>query len=313
MLTSLDFLNIGEDWPPESERPRLDKYRDNRLLWQGEHTEVYGDWFRVLREDYNVSHEIVFEFHQRLSTLWADLVFGDPPVFMAGEEDSAEQKAVNAIVEHSGFSAVGYEAAIDGSRYGDGLFKVRLKDGQSLIQAQSPATWFPVVSRDDQREVLQHVLAWTFEEGEDTYLRAEIHYRGFIENRLYKLGNDKIQEQVDLASFFPDRLETEETRARDFLVQHVPGLRASDEFYGKDDYGVVDSLILELEARDAQISRVQDKHSDPSMYGDEDLARVNPRTGETEFEAGGQFYPVREGGTTPGYLTWDASQENQFN
>lgn len=304
------------EWPPPSEHERLRKYENNRKLWDGKHTEVYGDWWRVLREEYEVSHEIIFNFHKRLSTLWADLVFGDPPVFMAGEEDSPEQDTIDRITEYSGFSTVGYEGVIDVSRYGDAIFKLRLKDGQAFVQTQSPALWFPVVSRDDQREILYHVLAWTFTEGEGTnateYLRAEIHEKGWIENRLYILKGDTIHEQIDLAAFFPNRLEREPTKLPNgFMVQHVPGLRASDEFYGKDDYGDVDSIILEREARAGQISRVQDAHSDPSMYGDEGYMTFNRQTGKWELQAG-NFFPVPEGTDPPGYLTWDGKQDAQF-
>lgn len=315
MLTDLDWLRVGEEFPPPSERDRLHKYAENRKLWDNRHTEVYGDWWRVLRDEYGVSHEIVFGFHERLSTLWANLVFGDAPVFDAsraegqesreGEKDS-EQETLDRIVESSQFVTAGREAVIDGSRYGDGLFKLRLKAGKGFLQAQSPAIWYPVASLDDQREVLYHVLAWTFEKDDVTYLRAEVHAKGYIENHLFLLEGSTITAKLDLAKFFPDRDDREETKLLGFMVFHAPGERASDEFFGKDDYGKIDSLVLERMARAAQLSRIQDMHSDPNMYGDAGLVQ------DGQFEAGGKFLPVDKDGVVPGYLTWDGKQDAQF-
>lgn len=322
MLTNLDWLRVGEEFPPASEKDRLEKYADNRKLWDGRQTEVYGGWYRVLREQYGVSHEIVFNFHKRLSTLWSQLVFGDAPVFGAGEseevvegetlDENPEQDAIDRIVEGSQFATVGREAVIDDSRYGDALIKLRLKEGRAFLQAQSPAVWFPVVSLDDQRDILYHVLAWTFEVDEVIYLRAEVHEKGFIENMLFVLTDGIIRERVMLSKFFPSRMDREETRLNDFMVFHIPGLRASDEFFGKDDYTDIDSLILERMARAGQLSRIQDTHSDPNMYGPADYIADNAISGRPEVTGGGQYFPVPEDQSPPGYMTWDGSQAAQF-
>lgn len=46
MLTSLDFLKAGEQWPPRSEKYRLDRYQDNRALFEDDHAEVYKEQFK---------------------------------------------------------------------------------------------------------------------------------------------------------------------------------------------------------------------------------------------------------------------------
>lgn len=51
MLHDLSFLDIGKPWPPPSEKERLEKYRENKLLYKGKHNEVYKDWVRLLRDD----------------------------------------------------------------------------------------------------------------------------------------------------------------------------------------------------------------------------------------------------------------------
>ena len=43
MLTNLDFLKIGSVWPPPGEKIRLDKYRKNKMIFEGEHEKVYQE------------------------------------------------------------------------------------------------------------------------------------------------------------------------------------------------------------------------------------------------------------------------------
>lgn len=354
MLHDLSFIATGMPWPPPEEAPRLRDYAKNRLLWNNKHDQVegYGDWFRLLREEYGVTHEIIFGFHRRVSTLFADLTFGDAPTIDAGSEDLAAeqplgspsgelpargglttqiprvrpmpadstgdrdpaQDTIDRIMKFSNLQNVGKMAVIDGSRFGTAVFKLRLKNRRGYIQAQDPSIWFPVVSRDDHDEVLYHVLAWAFEVGETDYLRAEIHEKGKIVNRLFWLENGVIKDELPpdrFKQFFPNRQSVEDTRLDDFMVKHVTSLKASDEFYGQDDYEPIDSLLLEYMARMGLLSKVQDRHSDPSVYGDEGLRTRNAKTGEWEVELG-HFLPVKPGGTVPGYMTWDASQQQVF-
>jgi hypothetical protein len=84
MLTSLDFLNIGQPWPPPSEVERLTLYKQNRDLFEGRHDKVFKNWVRLLRDDMQASLEIILNWPKRLSTLFADLLLGEPPQVKAG-------------------------------------------------------------------------------------------------------------------------------------------------------------------------------------------------------------------------------------
>lgn len=59
LLTSLDFLAPGKPWPPPTETERLERYAQNRLLFEGKHEQVYKDWIRLLREDQQATLEMV--------------------------------------------------------------------------------------------------------------------------------------------------------------------------------------------------------------------------------------------------------------
>lgn len=109
MLTSRDFLSTGKPWPPPSEVERLTRYNQNRLLFEGRHEQVYKDWIRLLREDQQATLEMVLNWHKRLTLLFADLLLGEPPRIIAGDQDSEEQKALERLIEDNDLFNVAYE------------------------------------------------------------------------------------------------------------------------------------------------------------------------------------------------------------
>ncbi|WDU82285.1 phage portal protein [Caloramator sp. Dgby_cultured_2] len=168
MLTSLNQIDIGQPWPVESEIERLRRYEANKNLFEGYHDLVFGDWVRRLyRDEYDTAVFIVTNWAKRLSTLWADLLLGERPRITAGEQKSKEQQQLEKIINDNDFFNVAYEVALDISRYGTGIFKVRY-DKRPIIEAVPPSLWFPVVSPDNIKDVQAHVIAWTFEITEKT-------------------------------------------------------------------------------------------------------------------------------------------------
>lgn len=287
-------------------------YAANKLLFEGRHREVFKDWVRLLREDRQATMEIVLNWNKRLSTLFTDLLLGETPRITAGEKGTPEQEVVERLIEENKLYLVSYEVALDVSRYGDGIFKVRY-DGRGIIEGQPPAVWFPVCRPDNVKDIVAHVLAWTYEEDVQRVfgskkvkmLKAEIHEKGRITTRKYEIVNDKIKAMVE------DEM-VQETGVDDFLIVSVPNLLTTDRSTGLDDYSDLESIIQELETRMAQISRILDKHSDPNMYGPESALEIDPVSGQATFRAGGKFFPVQEGEATPGYLVWDGQLEAAF-
>lgn len=311
MLTNLDFMQTGRNWPPPSEVERLNRYNQNRLLFEGRHEQVFSQWVKLLRDDQRATLEIILNWHKRLSTLWADLLLGEPPRISAGDRNSPEQQAVERLIRDNLLHNVAYEVALDVSRFGTGLFKVRY-DGRGIIEGQQPAVWFPVVKPDNVKEIVAHVLAWTWDEEQKglfgtrkiTHLKAEIHERGRITTAEYIVRDGKIASEVSR--------EEQDTGVNDFLVVPVNNVLTTDRITGLDDYSDLDSIIQELEIRVAQISRILDKHADPNMYGPDTALTQNPATGEWEYKGGGKYFPVGEGENPPGYVTWDGQLEAAF-
>lgn len=318
MLTDLEFLAPGEAWPPPSEVERLTRYDANRKLFEGRHELVYKDWSRFLRDDGALAIRLVLNWHKRLSTLWGDLLLGEPPRIHAGESGSAEEAALTRLISRNRLLSVAYATVIDASRYGVGLFKIRTDGRRAVIEAQNPSCWFPVVSQDNVHETTAHVLAWPVEatvtgllgKQRKKYLRVEIHRKGEIENRLYELQDTRIGKRVPLSTLpaYANLPETQRTGVDGYLIIPYTTIQTSDAPYGPDDYTDLDSIIQELETRLAQISRILDKHSDPSMYGP-------PLTGlddDGQMIGGSQYFAIQQGDTVPGYVTWDGQLEAAF-
>lgn len=301
MQTDFHFLERGQSWPPPLERARLDELNDYRNLWNARHEAVWDAeyWQRIFREELRTYYGIVLNWPKRISTLWADLLLGETPTVVTDDKD---QEYLDDLVRRLDFWNVAYEAAIDGSRYGDSLFKVRLKEGKAVARAFSPRYWYPVVSPQDTKEIVAHVLAWT-SEGRDR-LFAEIHERGRVSIREYALDRDGT-----IGGIVSETTET--VNADRFLVVHAPNLGDSEVLYGTSDYNDLTSIVQELELRFAQIARILDKHSDPSMYGPYS-AIAKDENGRQYVDTRDKFFPLEEGDNPPGYITWDGQLDACF-
>jgi len=317
MLTNLDFLEIGNTFPPNSERERLQTYQENISLFNSDHDKVYKDWIRILREENNSTLHIILNWHKRLSTLWADLLLGEPPRISVTPQEN--QDLLQDIVRNNNLIKTAYEVAIDMSRCGAGIFKVRYNEG-AIIETVPPTLWFPVVRADNIKDVLAHVLAWVFEIPAPTrlkpdavkqYLRAEIHEKGKITNLLFKLEDGKISKNVGISQLDANIPETEETGIDEFLVIPAINSATSDDIYGTDDYKAIDTIMQEMEVRLSQISKILDRHADPNMYGPR-YAIEQDASGRYIFRGGGKYFPVESGETPPGYIVWDSQLTAAF-
>lgn len=314
MLTNLYFLNAGERFPPSSERDRLDMYKRNKLLFEGEHATVYDDALkRIQRVIGNfqdvISYPIVANFQKLISLKTADLLIGEPPQIKAGESGSPEQVAVETIIKNSDLLNIMSQNIIDISRYADGLFLIRQGEGHGLIDLTQPPIWFPICSPDNVKEITEHVLGWTYTEiiGDKQFkrLKVRIHRRGSYEERLYNMDGDMIMGMIGEPMII-------ETGLSDFAVIQVPNTITSDRVTGIDDYTDIDSLVSELMVRIGQVSRILDKHASPSMTGSASALERDPVSGEWRLKAG-NFFP-RDSADDPAveYVTWDAQLGASF-
>lgn len=308
MLTDLSFLTTGREFPPECEKERIELYYKNKELFESEHAEVYEKALeriqRVIGNFENViSYPIVFNFQQLITIKTADLLLGEPPEITAGE-DKIKQVAIDLIVKNSDLMEVCYMAAIDVSRFGDGLFFIYNSDGKPIVDITQPAIWFPIVSPDNVRKVTQHVLAWCIGDKDNKQLKVQVHDKGSYEQSIYKMVNGKIGGFIESKVF--------QTGLSDFAVIPASNIKTSDRVFGYDDYTKIDSNVSELMVRVGQVARILDKHASPGMYGPSSVLDIDPLTGLAKFKADNFFVVESKDDMIPGYLTWEGQLAANF-
>jgi len=320
MLVSLDFLKDGEPWPPPSEQERLARYAENKRKWEGEEI-ISARTMKIVAEFIETSktwlfrtqnYRILLNFYRKISLKVGDFLFQEDPGYSAStsrdiEKTRKETEAVNDVVRESDLNSLGFELAIDASRYGDALLLIRKKDSKQVATITQPKIWYPVVSPDNLKEIVFHVLAWTKSEGkkEDKILTYQIHEKGQFTQGSKTIKGGKIKKQKD-----PDVIT--QTGLDDFAVVHFAGVTTSDTVFGVDDYEDLYSLIDELQIRFAQVAKILDKHSEPSMAGPESALQFDEQTGEYTFKAGNYFPRDDKDQPVAEYITWDGQLESAF-
>jgi hypothetical protein len=319
MLTNLNFLNVGQLWPPDCETERLKLYNTNKMLFECEHHQVYAEQFkriqRVIGNFQNVvSYHVLANFQKLITLKVGDLLLGEAPKITAGADGSPEQNTIKKIMEKSDLVNTCYMNVIDVSRYGDGLFLV-YKDADikaGKIDVTQPPIWFPIVSPDNIKKIIYHVLAWTYEDIDDRnkkqkYMKCQIHSKGSYEERIYTLSDSY---GTITGIFLPGRIV--KTGLNDFAVVQVPNTITSDRVHGIDDYNDIDSLVSEIEVRVSQIAKILDKHAEPSVSGPTTCLERDPETGEYKLKMGNFFPRDNKEDAEVKYITWDAQLEANF-
>lgn len=320
LLTSLRFLRQGQAFPPASERKRLERYRNNRLLFEGEHALVYREAFRRIERvignfEEVISYGVIFNYQKLMSLKTADFVCASPPRITVA--DDAKQKLIDKILQETDFYRKLYCSVLDISRYGDSVFQVsKGKDSKPELTVISPKYWFPVVDGDNIRKFAYHVFAWRYIINADRKqygLAVQIHKPdepGVCECHRYELRGQKGSFSVgkELTRKKEISLETEMNVCPVFVVSNVP---TSDNPFGQDDYDSVDSIISELCVRVSQIEKVLDKFSNPTMAGSANLLERDEITGEYHFRYG-NFVPLVDGDAPPEMIVWNADMEANF-
>jgi hypothetical protein len=321
VLTSLNAFSDGSPWPIESEADRMARYEKNGLLYDGKHEVVWPDLnpfgtgrpvndparsFDLVGSIDRNHVDMTVNWYKRATTCFADLICGEPFKVTADPQKTADRLIMeNALILKT------YDVCMDMIRNGTGLFKARF-DKRGIIDVINPRLWYPVVSPDN-KEFIAHVLAWSFKDGESEYVRAEIHERGKITNKLMVVEGGKLR-GVPLTKFeryakIPPIIET---GINEFLVVPVQNILGSDGVFGMDDYSDMNDLVKELEKRLIQSSRILTKHADPSISGPRSKIDIDPYSGEAVVAGGGSYFGYNTGEPVPAYMVWDAKLDAAF-
>jgi hypothetical protein len=323
MLYDLNFLQRGREFPPKSEVKRLDAYRVNGMLLDDEAWAALPDYKeRVFFHlaNFSLPSERVYLFS---ANYWADivakmkeLIFGVlPEVTVDGEDE-----AVQWLLHETDFMEKAKEGAADLIALGDWVTKiVETPTGWDFINVD-PSTWFPIVSRENVKQVIAHVLAWIAPIDGDRYeLQVQVHEKGKYTNRAFAVKSfnpdayyvvQTTKQKVYCPSYEIGE-ELKESKTGFVLGEHSTGLDdfavmasannpSTRKICGSSDFDYVTDAIMEYNVRQTLKNVVLDKHSAPKMYGP-------PIEGDKGF---GNYLEIPPGGTTPNYLVWDASMQS---
>lgn len=324
MLTDTEPIAVGKVFPPACEKARLADLHDLRMLYDGKHADytsmrgekhkgVFHDAFKRLEDTDEwppITRAMALPWPRKVAHVFANLLVGEPPRVRA--TDDAQQEDVEDLVRRLKLWRVTHEVCVDAGRYGDGLYKLRLKDGRPSLSCQPPQYWFPVVDPSDIREVVCHVLAWTWDAGTrerpDWRGKAEYHTAGSVRTVLFALdaSPDRGGKITSVAE------DSDTTTGIDSpMVFHVPNRRGSEELHGHADFDDCDSILANMEIRAAGVDRVLDKHTDPTAYGPEGGADIDEETGQPVWKAS-RYVEVPAGETPPGYTVFDGQLAANF-
>ena len=312
MIKNLDeVLQIGKPWPPVSEVARLKRYEQNEYLFDGDHTKVFMvllNLFSSHTAEYN-KLVIILNWHKRLSTLWADFLYGEQPTATATEDpESVEQIYLKDFVDRNQYWVLQHTRALDVSRFGHGIIEGYYEDGCKL-QVVHPSKYFPI--GDSFGRAQAHMVAWldepqTQDHVNQSKLFVRIHRPGTIESREYVVST------TGNVIAGPMNVSIQDTGIDQPLVSVIENLKTSS---GKlvDDYGDLDTIIKRMESRLTRVGRILDVHSEPMMYADEDSGVfTKTETGAFIYDSKKKIFALPKGSEKPGYTTWDGQLTGAF-
>ena len=321
MIYDLDFLKRGAVFPPQSEVKRRDAYRVNAMLMEDEAWAAmpgYKDRVMYLLSNFALTDKNVYLFS---ANYWSDLVhktqeltYGEPPEIKVQDREDD----LKALLEKTELITKAKEGVQDFCALGDWVTKVmETADGWSFINVD-PSTWFPIVSRENIKEIKAHVLVWVSTVGKDKYeLHVQIHEKGRYTNRAFALNNynpdsyyvvTSTNQRINYPTYEIGKelkesktefnLDTFKTGLKDFAIVASANNASTRTIYGTSDFDNVTDAIMEYNVRQTLKNVVLDKHSAPILSG--------PDLDENGL---GNYLPVHPGETTPSYLVWDAGMQ----
>lgn len=308
-------------WPPDQDR--LAGYKQRQQLFESEHFLALEKLSAKIPAHLRDRAYLVQDYPKLITTTYADLLFGQPPVLsLPGQQD-----LVDRLVEENGLFTTLYEGELSASFRGDVVYKLSVRpdpDRENNLRVwieEVPAYCYFVESEQCHvRRLRSECLAWVeclYQEGRECrFLRVERHAPWEIKNELYLLGagdSTKVIRRVPLSTlpWLSDLADVEPTRVPFTLLIHGPNLRHGSRFWGMPDYtnGLI-TLFDEANCRLTAIAHILDKHSDPTLSfpaGSIPNSKKHVRPEEVKV------FQLEPGQMPPAYTTWDGQLGPAFN
>jgi hypothetical protein len=334
-VNHLNLFKPGEYYPPVGHEERIERYRKNKLIFEGKHSIAFDDLIDQVTDNQTNLIYISVNLPKLICNKSADFLFGETPTFSAGKnDDSSEQLAIERLVDDNHLNITNYESAVGNSYRGDSFYKIRWGQKYNgllpksadpfriMIQPQKAEYVFIEFLPGDSKAPLAYHIAYPqIVEGtgdEEWVLNVESHYPGLIKYSSFsmtpfrtssaenKVLEWKIEEELE------DVREDIETGVSDPLIVHIPNYSTDDDFFGTDDLTENESLFFEINNRLTKIAEILDKHSDPAMAVPQGTLGED-ENGQPIFHAGrDKMFEVSDKEQVPKYITWDGQLEAAF-
>lgn len=331
----MSLFQINELYPHPNHYERIQRYRENKKLFTGEHFEAFKYLQNRLEGDQSDLVYISVNLPGIIAKKSADFLFGSEAIYNAGkkEDNAPEQLALERIAEQNELNITNYQSALGNAYRGDSFYKIRwgqeyegmvdkeFDPFRAIIEPQNPEYVFPETLPGNANKIFAFHIAYPtlIKNGNDEFwkLTVESHYPGYINYHEYVMEthsvtrtNEVLQWRIIGTMGEPKRVPTDVPFP---LVVHVPNFATDDSWEGIDDISEHKSIFDEINNRLSQIALILDKHSDPAM--------AVPAGTLAEDENGNPTFNVQKDKVfeimgkddiVPSYLTWNGQLQAGF-
>lgn len=338
-MTENPYFGMGELYPHETHRERIDRYRRNKKLFKGENFEVFKN-YDGSKQKSNLLYVSV-NLAGIICKKSADFLFGEAVQVKAGNGDStSEQDAFNRFVDDNNLNILTYESAVANAYRGDSFVKVRygqeyggeipkeLDPFKVIIEPVNPEYVFPETSMYDKNKIMCYHVAVPVlvdvgigDDADNWQLFVESHYAGRIEYRVFNIEALETQNHGSFYEVIGWRITGEIVEAQQIvytgvpmpLVVHIPNFSTDDSWEGLDDISEHVALLDEINNRLSQIADILDKHSDPAMAVPSGILGEDSDGNPTfHVQRDKVFEVMAKDDVIPQYITWDGQLQQAF-
>lgn len=315
---SVDFyLKKPDEYKSKADGYRLTRYRHNKLLYLGDHYDVFRYYRYLLDNDMmsdrqggyidNRNKLIVYVAINILglgARKLADIVAVETPEIKPWKGASPKvEEAIERIMENSDFPTMLYGTTLNAGIKGDQVWTIVTttdSEGQKAVKIHRamPELWFPDLNPTDIGRMMAHSFAWKVPADERTILRRIVYAPGFIFNIANWIEGEQVLEPLtpdEVNKYLGGLPEPIEIPILTSLVTHIPNLQLDEQHpFGLSDFVDVKGAADELAHRLTQWAVELDKHANLSMRG----APVGK--GESII---GRYFEYQKDEATPEYIT----------
>lgn len=320
----------GGYYPPFGHKERIERYRENKNLFLGNHFDVFEKVQNFPSDSVYISSNLAGLICKKS----ADFLFGEKPTFSAGKnDDSPEQSALDRMVKDNNLPMKLQQSATGNAFRGDSFFKIRwgqkyggklpekIDPFRVIIEPQNAKYVFPEASAGDASEIEAYHIAFpTVVAGsgdQDWILNIESHYPNRIVYRKFemqpfvarlaevyewKIGNEikSAYREVETGVPFP-------------LVVHIPNFATDDTWEGIDDLSEHKPLFDELNNRLTKIADILDKHADPAIAVPAGVLGEDEHGNPTFIVGRDKVFEIMgKDDVVPQYITWDGQLQAAY-